>query len=135
MTQHNTLNVKLPTLQPNKLKLEIKNGTEITLKISSNVVVDSNDENTFPHKLLLINTQVWKLFKAFANGSSANIKLSKTHLDKIGQSGGCLGLLVIGNVLKILVASVLIPLRLTAAATSAADATTHKKCLDLVRWL
>ena len=145
MTQYNTLNVKLPTLQPNKLKLEIKNGTEITLKISSNVVVDSNDENTFPHKLLLINTQVWKLFKAFANGSSANIKLSKTHLDKIGQSGGCLGrflgpllkagLLVIGNILKILVASVLIPLRLTVAATSAADATTHKKCLDLVRWL
>ena len=88
MTQHNTLDVKLPTLQPNKLKLEIKNGTEITLKISSNVVVDSNDENTFPHKLLLINTQVWKLFKAFASGSSANIKLSKTYLDKIGQSGG-----------------------------------------------
>ena len=106
---------------------------------------DNSQFRSFPHKLLLINTQVWKLFKAFANGSSANIKLSKTHLNKIGQSGGCLGrflgpllkagLLVIGNILKILVASVLIPLRLTVAATSAADATTHKKCLDLVRWL
>ena len=38
----------------------------------------SNDENNVPHKLLLTNTQVSKLCKAFANGSSANIKLLKT---------------------------------------------------------
>ena len=56
MTQYNTLNVKLPNSQINKLKSAIKNGTEITLKISSNIVGDSNDENTFPHKLLLTNT-------------------------------------------------------------------------------
>ena len=47
---------------------------------------DSNDENNFPHKLLLTNTQVSRLRKVFSNGSSANIKLSKTHLHKIGQS-------------------------------------------------
>ena len=47
-----------------------------------------NDENNFPHKLLLTNTQVSKLRKAFANGSSANATLSKTQLHKIGQSGG-----------------------------------------------
>ena len=52
MDQHNNLNVKLCNLQFNKLKSEIKNGTEVTLKISSNVVGDSNDENNFPHKLL-----------------------------------------------------------------------------------
>ena len=40
-------------------------------------------ENNFPHKLLLTNTQVSKLRKAFANNSSANIKLSKTQLHKI----------------------------------------------------
>ena len=34
---------------------------------------------------------VSKLRKAFGNGSSANIKLSKTQLHKIGQSGGFLG--------------------------------------------
>ena len=68
----------------NKLKLGIKNGAEVTLKISSNVVRDSNDENNFPHKLLLTNTQVLKLCKAFANNSSANTKLSKTQLHKIG---------------------------------------------------
>ena len=38
----------------------------------------SNDENNVLHKLLLTNTQVSKLCKAFANGSSANIKLLKT---------------------------------------------------------
>ena len=88
MTQCNTLKVKLSNTQLNKLKSGIKNGAEVTLKISSTVDGDSNDENNFSHKLLLTNTQVSKLRKAFANGSSANIKLSKTQLHKIEQSGG-----------------------------------------------
>ena len=46
MTQYNTLNVKLSTSQLNKLKSGIKNDTEITLKISPNIVGESNDENT-----------------------------------------------------------------------------------------
>ena len=64
MTQYNTLNVKLSNSQLNKLKSGIKNGTDIN-KITSNVVGDSNDENNFSHKLLLTNTQVSKLRKAF----------------------------------------------------------------------
>ena len=64
--------------QLNKSKLGIKNGTEATLKTSSNV----GDSNNFPHKLLLTNTQVSNLRKAFAEGSSANIKFSKTQLIK-----------------------------------------------------
>ena len=136
MAQYKTLNLKLSSSQLNKLKLGMKNGTELTFKISSNIVGDSNDQNNFPYKLLLTNTQVSKLYKAFANGSSANIKLSKTQLHKIGQSGGFLGRLLgpllktglplIGNVLKPLAKSVLIPLGLTAAA-SATDAAIHKK--------
>ena len=100
-----------------------------------NVVGDSNDENNFPHKLLLPNTQVSRICKAFENGSSANVKLSKTQLCKIGQSGGFLGrilgplpktgLPLIGNILKLLAKTVLIPLGLTVA--SAADAAIHKK--------
>ena len=39
--------------QLNKLKSVMKNGTEVTLKISSNVVGDSNDENDFLHILIL----------------------------------------------------------------------------------
>ena len=61
------------------------------MKISSNVVWDSNDENNFLHKLLLTNKQISKLRKAFANGSSTNIKLSKTQWHKIEQSGRLLG--------------------------------------------
>ena len=76
MTQCNTLNVKLSNSQLNKLKSGINNGTEVTLKISSNIVGESNDENSFPHKLLLTNTQVSRLRKGFTNSSSANIKLS-----------------------------------------------------------
>ena len=60
MTQYNTLNLKLSNLQINKLKSGTKNGTEVTLKISSIVVGDSNDENNFPHKLLLTNNTSFK---------------------------------------------------------------------------
>ena len=99
MAQYNSLKVKFSNSQLNKLKSTIKNETEVTLKLSSNVVGDSNDENKFPHKFLLTNTQVLKTRKAFANGSSANTKLSKTHLLKIGESGGFLGRLL-GPLLK-----------------------------------
>ena len=38
------------------------------------MVGDYNDDNRFPHKLLLTNTQVSKLLKAFPNRPSENIK-------------------------------------------------------------
>ena len=110
------------------------------MKLSSNAE-NSNDENSFLHKLLLTNTQVSRLGNVFANGSLANIKLSKTRLHKIAQSGGFLGRLLgpllktglplMKNVLKPLVKSILISLGLTAAAAAAAaaaaDATIHQK--------
>ena len=61
-----------------KLNSGIRNDTEVTLKLPSNVASYSNDDNNFFHKLLLTNTYVSKLRKAFVNGSSANIKLSNT---------------------------------------------------------
>ena len=82
------MNVKLSNSQLNKLKSLIKNATEVTLKLSSNVLGDSNDENNFLHKLLLTNAQVSKLRKAFAHYFSANKELSKNQLNKIGPSGG-----------------------------------------------
>ena len=60
-------------MQLNNLKSGIKNGTEITKKVSSNVVGDSNNEKNFQHKLLLTNAQVSRLQIAFSNGLSANI--------------------------------------------------------------
>ena len=83
MTQYNTLSIKLSNLQLNKLKYGTKNGTEVTLQLSSNVVSDSNDENNLSYKLLLTNIPVSKLCEAFANVSLANIKLSKAQLHKI----------------------------------------------------
>ena len=129
MIQYNNLNVKLSNSQLNKLKLEIKNETEAVLRLSSNMIRNSNDETNFPHKLLLTNRQVTNLCKAFANNSSANIKLSKTHLSKIVQLGGFLdgrldpllktGLPLMRNVIKPLTEIVLISLGLTAAASAA----------------
>ena len=52
------------------------------------MIRNSNDENNLLHKLLLINTQVSKICKVFANGSSGKIKFSKTQLSKIVQSRG-----------------------------------------------
>ena len=40
-------------MQLDDLKSGIENGTEVTLKISSDVVDDSNEENNFRYKLLL----------------------------------------------------------------------------------
>ena len=77
----------------------MKNSTGVTLKYLSIVVGEFSDQNNFPHKLSLNNTQVSKLRKVFANNSSANIKLSKTQLYKIGQSSKFLGRLL-GPLLK-----------------------------------
>ena len=95
-----------------------------------------NEETNFPHKLLSTKRWASNLRKAFANRSSADIKLSKTQLSKMIQSGGFLGRLLgpllktglplIKNVIKPLAKRVLIPLGLTAAA-SAADVGIHKK--------
>ena len=73
------LNVNLSNPQLNKLKSATENGTEVTLNLSSNLIGNSNDETNFPHKLLLTNTQVSNVRKAFANGSSANIKFQKLN--------------------------------------------------------
>ena len=96
------------------------------------------NETNFPHKLLLTNRQVANLRKAFANYLSTDIKLSKTQLSKMIQSGGFLGRLLgpllktglplIKNGIKPLAKNVLILLGLTAEA-SAADAGIHKKIL------
>ena len=122
--------------QLNQLKFGVKKGTEVTLKALLNVFGDSNDEKKFPHKLLLTNTQIWKLRKAFPNNSAANTNLSKPQLHKIGQSGGFLGRLLglllknrlplTGNLPKPISKNVLIPLGLTTAA-SATDEAINKK--------
>ena len=102
------------------------------------MIGNSEDETNFTHKLFLTNMHVANLRKASANYLSADIKLSKSHLSKMIQSGGFLGRLLgpllrkglplMKNVIQPLAKSVLIPLGLTAAV-SAADAGIHKKIL------
>ena len=127
MTQYNSLNVKLSNVQLNKFKSAIKNKNEVVLRLSSNMIGDN--ETDFPYKLLLTNRHVSDLHKAFANHLSPDIKLSKTQLFKMIQSGGVLGKLLvpllktglplIKNVIKPLGKSVLIPLALTGVASAA----------------
>ena len=83
MTQYNSLNVKLSNSQLNKLKSAIKNEREVVLRLSSNMVRNSDDEINFPHKLLLTNRQIANLRKTFENYLSTDIKLSKTELSRI----------------------------------------------------
>ena len=121
--------------QLNKLKSEIKNGTQVTINLSSNAVGQSNDETNSPHKLLLTNTQVSKICKAFTIGSSTNVKLSKGQLSKMIQLGGFLSRLLgpllktdlslLGNVLKPLAKSVSVPSGLTSADVSNSNRSSH----------
>ena len=91
MTQYNSLNVKLSNSQLSKLKSAIKNETDVVLRLSSNMIGNSDQNTNFPHELLLTNRQVTNLRKAFAKNTSTNIKLLKTQLSEIIQSGGFLG--------------------------------------------
>ena len=104
------------------------------------MIGNSDDETNFPHKLLLTNRQAANLRKAFANYLLTDIKLSKTQLSKMMQSGGFLGRLsgplfrtglpLMKSIIKPLAKVVLVPLDLTAAAAAAAvDAGIHKKIL------
>ena len=121
------------------LKSTIKNETEVVLRLSSNMI--GEDKTNFPHKLLLTNRQVANLRKTFANNLSTDIKVSKTQISKMLQSGGFLDRLLgpllksrlplMKNVIKPLVKRVLIPLIPLGSAASAADAGIHKKDLRI----
>ena len=134
MTQYNSLNVKLSNSKLSKLKSSIKNETDVVLRISSNMVTNSNDNTNFPHELLLTNRQVANIRKAFAKNTSTDIKLSKTQLSKMIRSGGFLGNLLgklAGPLMKAampLAKNVLAPLGISAAM-SAIDGSIKKRCL------
>ena len=114
----------------------MKNETDVVLRISSNMVSNSNDNINLPHELLLSNRQVANIRKAFAKNTSIDIKFSKTQLSKTIQSGGFLGNLfgkLAGPLMKVamlLAKNVLAPLGLSATM-SAIDESIKKRCLVL----
>ena len=65
MTLYNNVNVKLSSSQRNKLKSAKKSSAEVTLRLSSNVIGNSNDETNLSQKLLLTDRQIARLRKAF----------------------------------------------------------------------
>ena len=88
--------------------------------------------NDLPHELLLATRQKIKLRNAFNNNNSTDLKLFKSQISKIIQSGEFLGSLLsklAGPLIKVaipLAKNVLAPLGITAAA-SAIDAGIQKK--------
>ena len=125
------MNVKLSNSQLNKLKSAIKNETDVILRLSSNMIGNSDDETNFPDKLLLTNRQVANLRKAFANHTSSDIKLPKAQLTKM-KKGVFLRFLapLLRSGLPLL-KSVIKPLGMLGltAAASATDAKINKKIL------
>ena len=134
MIEYSKVNVQLSDSQIKKLKDAVKDNTGTTLRTSLKML----NGNDLLHELLLTTRQKTKLRNAFKYNMSADLKLSKTQISKIIQSGGFLskllspllktGLPLIKNVIQPLAKSVFIPLGLTAAA-SASDAGIHKKIL------
>ena len=83
MTQYNRLNTKLSNSQLSKLKSAIENENEIVIRLSPNMMGDSNDQTNFLHELLSTDREVSSIRKAFANNSSVDINFSKTQLSKM----------------------------------------------------
>ena len=132
MVEYNTVNAKLSDSQLNKLKSAVKNRKETTLSLNTRMF----SANNLPQELLLTTRQTTKLRNSIKSNMSTDIKFSEAQISKIIQSRGFsgkllgpllkTGLSLIKNVIKPLTKNVLIPLRLTIAA-SAADAGIQKK--------
>ena len=67
MAQYNSLNLRLSDSQLNKSRSAIKNKTEVNLRLSSNMLGNSDDKINVSHELLSTNRQVANLRKAFVN--------------------------------------------------------------------
>ena len=130
MVEYSKVKVKLTDTQLKILKTAVKNKTRTTLGMSLKML----DGNDLPHELLLTTRQKTKLRNAFNKNMSTDLKLSKTQISKIIQSGGFLRSLLsklAGPLMKVaipLAANVLAPFAITAAA-SAIDAGIQKKIM------
>ena len=128
MVEFSQINCKLTNVKLNKLKKAVKSNEGATLRLG---IRNFNKDET-PHELLLTKRQNTELRNAVNNNSATDIKLSKTQIKKIIQSGGFLGKLLsklTGALMKValpLAKNALAPLGLTAAM-SANDGSIQKK--------
>ena len=129
MVEYSKVNVKLSGLQLNKLKSARATKSNFKNEYEN---VSMFHRNNLRHELLLTTRRKTKLRNAFENNMSTDIKLSKTQISKIIQSGGFLGSLLsklAGPVMKVavpLAKYILAPLGITAAA-SVIDVVIQKK--------
>ena len=128
MVEYTKINCKLTNVQLNKLKKAVKSNEEIKLRLG----IKNFDKDELPHELLLTTEQNTKLRNAINNNLAIDIKLSKSQIKKLIQSGGFLGKLLsklVGPLMKVampLAKNVLAPLGLTAAM-SAIDISIQKR--------
>ena len=128
MVECTKINCKLTNVQLNKLKKAVKTNKRASLRLG----IKNFNKDELPHELLLTGRQNNKLCNAINNNLSTDIKLSKTQIKKLIQSGGLLGTLLsklAGPLMKVampLAKNVLAPLGLTAAM-SAIDGNIQKK--------
>ena len=115
-------------MQLNKLKKAVKSNEGATLRLG----IKNFNKDERPHELLLTTRQNTKLRNAINNNLATDIKLSKSQIKKLIQSGGSLGNLLsklAGQLMKVaipLAKNVLAPLGLTAAM-SAIDGSIQKE--------
>ena len=128
MVEYTKINCKLTNVQINKLKKAFKSNEEMKLRIG----IKNFNKDELPHELLLTTRQNTKLHNAINNNLKTDIKLSRTQIKKLIQSGGLLGKLLsklAGPLMKVampLAKNVLAPLGLTNAM-SAIDGSIQKK--------
>ena len=87
MANYQEERVKLTNTQLHKLKSAAKNNTETILKVKKK---NFEDEELL-HEFFLTTRQTTKIINSFANNMSTDIKLSKTQISRIIQSGGSFG--------------------------------------------
>ena len=83
MVESSKVNVKLADTQLKKLKTAVRNKTGTTLRISLKMF----NEHNLPHELLLTTREKTKLRNGFNSNMSTDLKLSKSQISKIIQSG------------------------------------------------
>ena len=90
MVEYSKINCKLTNIQLNKLKKAVKSNEGATLRLG----IKNFNKDELPHELLLTTRQNTKLKNAINNNLATDIKLSKTQIKKLIQSGGFLGKLL-----------------------------------------
>ena len=90
MVEYSKVDCKLTNVQLNKFKKAVKFNEGATLRLS----IRNFNKDERPHELLLTTRQNTKSRNALNNNSATDVKLSKTQIKKIIQSGGFLGKLL-----------------------------------------